>query len=267
MTPHSFMPGSGKRLGSVERRPGETLFDYLTRCRWEMGGRIRVLEMVRDAQETIFLDESSRWRRHMILLALGEAMFAGGAYILLDYIDAPANLAGPLVGGLIGLCALIGAWMSIRILSMRDTVSPYMLSTDSKARRLLRWIMPVTKASRVNNAEQRKASVMDCLPNPEMLGLDNDEHLPLDPALEDRIARYLEMEGFMWRLRLLFVETVVICILTLAAQLVFGAPFLGMIDTVTLIAVTCLIGGFLILFLSNFVSARLAQLSRWWRRR
>lgn len=270
MTPHSFMPGSSQRLGSVERRPGETLFDYLTRCRWEMGGRIRVLEMVRDTQETIFLDESSRWRRHMILLALGEAVFAGGGYILLDHIDLPAERAGPLVGGLIGVCALVGAWLSIRILAMRDIVSPYMLSTDSKARRLIRWLMPVTKASGDGHAEgieQLKSVAMERWPAPDMLGVDNSEHLPIDPAIEDRIARYLEMEGFMWRLRLLFAETLVICLLTLAAQLILGTSFLAMIDAVALIATVCLIGGFLVLFLSNLVSTRAARLSRWWRGR
>jgi hypothetical protein len=271
MSPHSFMPGSNGRLDTIDRRPGETLFDYMTRCHWILGGRVRLLESIRDAQKTIFVDGRSRWRRHMILLAIGEAGFASSAYILFEYCGVPTSVAGPLMPCLIGLCALIGAWMSINILSMRETFAPWMIGTDSKARLLLRWIMPVIKTSHERNADvadgtdRNKGAALAHWPDPEMLGIERAEHLSIDAALEERVAEYLEMESFMWRLRLLFAETAIIAVLTFLAQLVLGRRFLAVIDTVGLIVTICLVGGFLALFLSNFVSTRIARLSRWWR--
>lgn len=75
--------GGNERLTLVVRRPDESLHDYLVRCQWELGDRVRFLASVRDAQWTILESERQRWRRHALLLTFTGPVITALAYAAL----------------------------------------------------------------------------------------------------------------------------------------------------------------------------------------
>lgn len=252
MNPRALLPGSDGRLSTVDRRPGESLYDYLVRCQWEMGSRIRLLEMVRDGQETIFFDERARWRRHMILLAVGEAGFAVAAYILLSACGAPSHGAAPLMAGMIGLGALLGAFASIRILSMRVRLASWLRAIGRLVRRLLCWLVPGDDASAA-----RRALLEAAAQGPQRL----------EVVIEQRVADCLEVETFLWRLRMLVVQIAIIVTLFSYVQLTGGASLASLVEDAALVAIVCLICGGLFVLAADFLNINLARLARWWGRR
>lgn len=252
MNPRALFPGSDGRLSTVDRRPGETLHDYLIRCQWEMGGRIRLLETVRDGQEMIFFDERARWRRRMILLALGEAGFAMVGYLLIASCGIAASVATPLTAAMIGLFALLGAAIAAAACSTPGSLALWTRTAWDKARSFLWWLM-----------------TGDDMPDTRrvLVGVDPNRPETIDAIVEEHAAEYLEMQTFLWRLRWLLAQIGLITAVFVGVQIARGAPPHTVIEDTMLIAIILLFGGSLLLFASDFVSTNLARLARRWRRR
>ncbi|MCG2841312.1 hypothetical protein L6Q21_09995 [Sandaracinobacter sp. RS1-74] len=127
MNPRPLTPAETRSLGLIERKPGETLHDYLVRREWEMSDRIWLLQADRDAQEAIFFSEQARWRRQMLLLAGGEAWFAAAVYLLLDHCGIVDGLRASLVAGIIALCALGGGALLLRFASRGGEIATWLI--------------------------------------------------------------------------------------------------------------------------------------------
>lgn len=237
---------------SSERRPDETLYDYLVRCRVELTGRIRLLETVRDGQEMIYFDERARRRRHMLVLAIGEASFAVAGTILLDRCGISANLSTPALAVMIGLCAVLGAIASIAVLSMRDRLASWMRAARRGFWRLLDRIMPVDDASMFR---------------PLPAWVDPNRPETIDAFVEARAASCLAFDTFFWRARWLIVQVVVIAGFFAFVQILRGASLLSVIEDTALVALVCLLAGNLFVVAADLISTNLARLGRWWRRR
>jgi hypothetical protein len=101
------------RLTYVERRPADSLCDYLVRCQWELVGRVRLLASVRDGWIATLDRERIRWRRSRIVLLLAQALGAGAGYAALDGFALAEAMPALAVAGLIGLAALLGGLLAI----------------------------------------------------------------------------------------------------------------------------------------------------------
>jgi len=229
------------------RRPDETLYDYLVRSRHEMGVQLRMLEAHSDAQAELFASEQTRWRRAMVLLAIGEAGFAAAAYVGLDRSGLARSIAAPLIAAVIGSCALGGAALSLCIASFHTGFASWPLAAEDLARRLL------GRPARSSETER--------------LVRDFDRRLGIEAIIEERAADRLEMETFFWGLRLLLIETAIIAMLIAIWRTTLGLPFDAVMSDAALVAGVCLVGGLFLLLFSDLVSTSLARLARWWRRR
>lgn len=244
---------SDGQINEIERRPEETLHDYLVRRQWEMGGRIRLLEAVRDGQEMFYFDARARWHRHMILLAIGEAAFAIAGYILLDYCAVPTRISAPMTAMMIGLCALLGAVVAIVALAMRERLVSWTGSAWRQAKDYFWEVM--TSGAAVPDSRTMLA------------GIDASRPETIDTVVEKRVAQHLEVETFLWRSRMMIAQLATIVVLFAAMQIARGVSFQAVIDDSILLATVCLFGGGLLLFAADCVNTNLARLGRWWRSR
>lgn len=240
--------GAGRLIPSCDpRRPDESLYDYLVRSRHEMGVQIRMLEAHSDAQAELFASEQTRWRRAMVMLAIGEAGFAAAGYVALHQAGLAESLSTPLVATMIASCALGGAVTSLFIASLRIGIASWPLAAADFARHLLR-----------RNARPSET---------ERLARDFDRQLGIETIIEERAADCLEMETFFWGLRLLLLETAIVVLLVSIWRAMLGLPFDAVISDAVLVTGICLIGGLFLLLLSDLVSTSLARFARWWKRR
>lgn len=89
----------------------------------------------------------------------------------------------------------------------------------------------------------------------------------IDAIVEDCAAIRLEVDTWAWRFCGLIGETLVIVVAIFVAQTVNGTPIVEAIDNVTMVAFFFLLGRAVLLMIADFISNRLARLTRWWRRR
>lgn len=248
--PRPLTPAEIRHLGLTDRGPGETLQDYFVRHQWQMAGMIRTLKGDLDALYAKLADERVRWRRHMVLLAIGEAGFAVAGVIVLDHYGV-ATRAAPVAAGLIGLCALLGAALAIRLLAAHECLSAWMRTARHRAWRLLCWIM----LGEDEPAVQRLPAWID-ISRPEVV----------DAVVEERVAQSLALDAFFWRARWLIGQVAIIVTLFACVQIARGATTLSVVESASVVAIVFLFGGGLIVLAADLVSTNLARLSRWWRR-
>jgi len=255
------------------RRPGETLYDYLVRSRHEMGVQVRMLEALSDAQARLFASERARWRRALLLLAIGEAGFAAASYAALDHYGLAGTMPAPLVAATIGTCALSGTALLMSFASLRARVPSWALTAEDLARRLLRRPRRVIEPDLVNppQADVRECWLKGIVVEPESgagtLTQRFDRHLGIEEEIEERAADLLEVKTFFWGLRLLVFEAVTVTLAVCILRVLLGVPLDIVMTDVPLVTGVCLVGGLFLLLFSDLVSTGLARLARWWRRR
>jgi hypothetical protein len=88
----------------------------------------------------------------------------------------------------------------------------------------------------------------------------------IDQLVEERLAERFEAESFLWRFRLIAVETCVMGSLVLIAGLLLEQPTMMVLRASLLVAATCFVTGFLMLLLSAWTARTLSRLRKWWRR-
>ncbi len=246
-----IFPPDGRFTPSA-RQPGESLYDYLVRCQWEMRGRIRLLETVRDGQEMIFFDERARWRRRMLVVASTEAGFATIAYILFDRCEVSGNVAPSMMAAMIGLCALLGAVVSTGVLAIRESPRTWTRALSDRFWRLLNWLWPEDD---------------DSGPRPLPAWVDPNRPETIDAAVEEQVAQYLGPEALFWRLYWLAVQGAIVVIVFACVQIARGVPLITVIDDALAVAILWLIGGGLFILVADLISTNLGRVGRWWRRR
>lgn len=246
MSQRIFSPDG--RFTPSARRPDETLYDYLARSQWEMRDRIHLLETLRDGQEMVFFDERARWRRHMILVAGAEAGFVVVCCLLLAWSGLSAAAAAPLLG----LCALLGAIASIILLAVRENPRSALQAAQRQLWRVADWLWP--------DADDPEIPQLPAW-------VDANRPETIDAAVEERVARYQEMEACIWRLCWLGAQCAIVVIVFIGVQIARGAPWLGLIQDSFGVALLCVAGGSLFVLTADLISRNLGRLGRWWRRR
>jgi len=126
--------GGNERLPLVVRRPDESLHDYLVRCQWELGDRVRFLASVRDAQWTILGTERQRWRRRSLLLTFTGPVIAALAYAGPGLCGAADSVPMPLMAGLIACAGLAGAALVIGIARIIDSIPNWLVARRARRR-------------------------------------------------------------------------------------------------------------------------------------
>lgn len=266
--------GDGRLVPAyTPRRPDETLHDYLLRSRHEMGVHLRMLEATSDAQTELFGSERARWRRVMILLAIGGAGSAAAAYLLLDLEGLAGNGPAPILAAIIGSCALAGAAASVGITSMLGRVASWTLAAEDLARRLLRRPRRIAEPSATvhplvsTDQDGPGAIAMERAPESEELVREFDRDPEIEAVIEDCAVCRLETRTFFWGVRLLAFQAAIITFLLCALRAAFGVPLDTVMVDAPLVLIVCLVGCFALLAFSDLASTGLARLTLWWRRR
>lgn len=117
-----------EHLLEVPREPDETLHDYLVRCQWKLGERVKMLAAARDAQMAIREMEYSRWRRRMVLLALSQPVVAALAYAYLALSDQVIDPLAPWQAGRIALASFAGGMLVLGIAHVLEAAPTWLLS-------------------------------------------------------------------------------------------------------------------------------------------
>lgn len=266
--------GDGRLIPAyTERRPGETLYDFLLRSRQEMALHIRMLEATSDAQTELFESERARSRRTMISLAFGGSGFAAATYLLLAHEGLAGNGPAPLLAAIIGGCALAGAAVPLGIASMLGHVPSWTLASEDLARRLLRRPRRAAQSCaaipRLVSVGEAQAEVLAPteVPDADNMACDLDRDPVVIELVEDLSIDRLETRTFRWGLGLPVFQALVITTLFCAVRVVFGWPLVAAMVDAPLMLVVCLVGFFFLLIFSDLASHSLARLALWWRRR
>jgi hypothetical protein len=104
------------------------------------------------------------------------------------------------------------------------------------------------------------------LPHPAQLPLNFESEAELERVIEARVAARCEAASFLWRFRLVSIETILMTVLVAAAGAALGQPAEMVIRAALLIGASCFATGLLLLCLSAW-SARLLTRFRRWRAR
>lgn len=100
-------------------------------------------------------------------------------------------------------------------------------------------------------------------PDPDQLPLLLSPDDELEAIIEARVAARCEADSFIWKFRLVTIETILMGALVVAAGMALDQPVAMVIRAELLIAASCFTSGFLLLILSGW-SARLhARFKRW----
>lgn len=252
MTPRPLTPVQVRHLGLTERGPGETLQDYLVRHQGQMAGMIGVLKGDLDALYAQQANERARHRLHMIILANAQAGFAMMGYILLDWCGVSAHATATQMAVMIGLCALLGAFVSFALLAPPIAPRAWFGAARRQLDRLFDWLWPDEEAPAARRA---------------LIEVDPSRPETIDAAVGERAAMHLEMDTFFWRSRWLIAQVMVIVGAFSCAQIVRGVSLSGVIEDAALVALACLVAGGLFVLVADFINVSLARLGRWWRRR
>lgn len=104
-------------------------------------------------------------------------------------------------------------------------------------------------------------------PHPDQLQLGlSDEEARIEALVEQRLAARFEKESFVWRFRLIAIETLRMGTLVLVAGLLLKQPTMMVLRATLLVAASCFATGLLLLSLSA-ATARLLSRIKGWRRR
>lgn len=259
--------GDGRLVPTyTQRRPDETLHDYLVRSRSEMTVHIRMLEATCDAQTKLFGSERGRLRRAMILLALWEAGFAAAAYILLARYGLAGSASVPFLATMIGTCALAGAVAPLGIASMLGRVPSWSLAAENLARRLLRRPLQVVEPS-ATILPLAKASDGPVDTSAIEPGREVDRDPEIEAVIEDCAVSDLEMWTTFWGIGLIVFQAAVMTIGLSTMRAAFGVPLDIVLNDVPLVLLVCLVGGLFLLVFADLASNGLVRMALWWRRR
>jgi hypothetical protein len=107
-------------------------------------------------------------------------------------------------------------------------------------------------------------------PHPDQLYLDLDDP-EIEELIERRVDERLAEEAFLWRFRLIIIESWLIFTLVIVLGLALDLPFIGVFDNAAMVGVGCFLGGLFLLlasdFLTRFIPQQIwARVVRWWRR-
>jgi len=99
--------------------------------------------------------------------------------------------------------------------------------------------------------------------HPDQLPLDLTDEQALERIIAARVAERAEAASFIWRFRLVCIETVLIGTLVAIAGVILGQPAMMVLRATVLIAVSCFASGLLLIVLSAWSSRLLARWQRW----
>lgn len=100
------------------------------------------------------------------------------------------------------------------------------------------------------------------LPHPDQLTLDWPDEDMIERLVEERLAERFEAESFLWRFRLVLIETVMIGLLVLVAGLFLKQPTMMVVRASTIVAASCFATGLLLLGLSAGTAKLMSRLRR-----
>lgn len=98
------------------------------------------------------------------------------------------------------------------------------------------------------------------------LVLSLDDECEIERIVEQRLAERLAADSFLWRFRLITVETIVMAVLVLVAGLLLKQPSMLVLRATVIVAASCFATGFLLLILSSWTLKASARLRQWRRR-
>lgn len=99
--------------------------------------------------------------------------------------------------------------------------------------------------------------------NGEQLKLDWDKDPAIEAMIEARVAERAEAAAFLWRLRLVAIETCTLGGLVIAAGVTLGQPATQVIRAGVLIAAACFVSGMLLIGLSGACGMVVSQVRQW----
>lgn len=103
-------------------------------------------------------------------------------------------------------------------------------------------------------------------PHPDQLRLDWEQDPAVQAAIEARVAQRAEAAAFRWRLRLVAIETFMMCALVTIAGIALHQPSLSALRAGIIVAAACFASGMLLIGLSG-ACGKLVSRVRQWRRR
>ncbi len=89
----------------------------------------------------------------------------------------------------------------------------------------------------------------------------SDEDARIESLVEERLAARFEAESFIWRFRLVAIETVMMGMLVLVAGLLLKQPTVMVLRATLLVAASCFATGLLLLSLSAGTAKLLSRLN------
>lgn len=205
-------PGTGERLADIERKPDETLHDWLVRCQSELTDRVVLLAAVRDGYIATLGLQRGRWRRRKLLLALTGPVIAALAYAGIAWCGIGKSVPAPLIAVLIAGAGLAGAPLAIGIARIADRLPGWLAMRKARkwdrfsSRMSLRWQFERL----VGGAFRRAATMIESDAVRRSRAQDDewpdDEDLHPSPAPDaagesdsDYIARTAELTGTVLR--------------------------------------------------------------------
>ncbi|EQB16781.1 MULTISPECIES: hypothetical protein [Sphingobium] len=99
-------------------------------------------------------------------------------------------------------------------------------------------------------------------PHPDQLPLNWSDNEAIEVIVEQRLAERFEAESFLWRFRLVLIETVMIGLLVLVAGLFLKQPTMLVLRGSVIVAASCLATGLLLLSLSAGTAKLMTRLRR-----
>ncbi|MDO7841733.1 hypothetical protein [Sphingomonas immobilis] len=111
----------------------------------------------------------------------------------------------------------------------------------------------------------RALSTADGGPDPEASAICTGCHAvgALDLEIEARVTARLERDAWMWRFRLVAIETLMLAALVAAAGLTLGQPVMVVLRAALIVGATCFASGLLLLSLSAGTARLLTRVRRW----
>jgi hypothetical protein len=103
-------------------------------------------------------------------------------------------------------------------------------------------------------------------PHPDQLRLDWEQDPAVQAAIEARVAQRAEAAAFRWRLRLVAIETFMMCALVTIAGIALHQPSRSALRAGIIVAAACFASGMLLIGLSG-ACGKLVSRVRQWRRR
>lgn len=271
----SFTRGGDAPLVPIcnPRMPGETLYDYLLRSRHEMCIQVRMLEAANAAQTRRFNAERQSWRRTLVMLGLSEAGFAAASVFVLDRTGLIATLPPPLTATIIGSGALGGAAIALGMASLSTRARSWARKTRYATRHFLRRCRCMAGRSSAPHQHFGKDGgayephAWGSIPPSARADDDVGGDPLIDAIVEARTIDRLESQTFLWRLKLLALETAIVVTLFSVWRSRLGLPFPAVLDDALLVSGVCLIGGLVLALWADGISTGLVRLLIWWRRR